>query len=119
MLYPYESLPRMLSGRLARLVLVQLLAQPFVNTRHDIAAGVWGKSVGPTTYEALVPYADACWAHGQRGRGSPAAGNGEAAAILLPTDRSFVACHPDGSMGRSDATYPSHCLAPLVIWQPV
>lgn len=59
-------------------------------------------------YEALAPYADACWNHGSWGRrGTSLHGkdgsafpNAEAAVILLPTDRSFVACHPEASMGE-------------------
>jgi len=51
---------------------------------------------GDGAYEALAPYADACWAHRQPGSGF------DVAVILLPTDRSFVACHPDASMGASD-----------------
>lgn len=57
--------------------------------------------------EALAPYADACWHHGGWRRGTSlheekdsAFEDGEAAVILLPTDRSFVACHPEASLGE-------------------
>ena len=103
---------------------VQLLAQPFaasfcpaglfflllsapLRIQPQMAAGVstaeFREPPSAMTYEALVPYADACWAHGHRERGTQAGSSSDAAAILLPTDRSFVACHPDASMGKPDA----------------
>lgn len=86
-----------------------LLSAPGAVAEGDAGAGSAGsgnRGRARATFKALVPYADACWAAtwGERaaaeggGGGEVLISDSDSAVILLPTHRSFVACHPDAAM---------------------